>query len=129
MFAHDSVWGELNQRRIVLEGRMEIQRQVMFESFSYEQTTENIKQLVERSIPCLNLKSLMQKNEKLKEKIKNIHSVPKNTLKRRILEMNIEGAENSKKSELVTIELLKQRSLAYRESPSIELYIEEVLEE
>lgn len=43
--------------------------------------------------------------------------------------MNIEGTESSRKSDMVTIELLKQRSLAYRENPSIELYIEEVLEE
>jgi hypothetical protein len=43
IFAQDSVWSELNQKRIVLESRVQIQREVTFESFSYEQTTENIK--------------------------------------------------------------------------------------
>jgi hypothetical protein len=41
--------------------------------------------------------------------------------------MKIEGTGNNKKSELVTIELLKQRSKAFRESPSIDLFIGEVL--
>ena len=43
--------------------------------------------------------------------------------------MNIEGLTKERKSESVTIESLKRRLKAYRESPSIYLYIDEVLDE
>lgn len=41
--------------------------------------------------------------------------------------MNIDGLGNDRKAEPVTVELLKKRSHAYKENPSIHVYIEEVL--
>ena len=52
------MWHDLNQKRILLESRVEIQRQVNADAMGYEQTTEQIKKLVAKSIPGLNLMTL-----------------------------------------------------------------------
>ena len=57
-FGSDPVWHDLNQKRILLESRVEIQRQVNADAMGYEQTTEQIKKLVAKSIPGLNLMTL-----------------------------------------------------------------------
>jgi len=59
-FGIDEVWQDLNQKRILLESRVDIQRQVNSEATGYEQTSDSIKKLIDRSIPSLNLYSLYQ---------------------------------------------------------------------
>jgi hypothetical protein len=41
----------LNSRRLILEGRMEIQKEVINKAHNYEQTTRHIKEMIELSLP------------------------------------------------------------------------------
>lgn len=43
--------------------------------------------------------------------------------------MKIEGVEEAKSTKPVTIQMLKDRSAMYRKTPSVEIYINSVLEQ
>ena len=53
---------------------------------------------------------------------------PRLSLKRKIKMMKIEGAKDPTSSKPVTIQILKNRSDLYRKTPSIDIYIDSVLE-
>ena len=49
-FSADPTWVALNEKRLLLEARVEIQKAVLDQTLGYEETTKKIKELIEKSI-------------------------------------------------------------------------------
>ena len=64
-----------------------------------------------------------------KQKLATESKKPRLSLKKKIKLMKVEGAQDATITKPVTIQLLKNRSELYRKTPSIDYYIDSVLDQ
>jgi hypothetical protein len=62
-FSADPTWVALNEKRLLLEARVEIQKAVLDQTLGYEETTKKIKELIEKSIQGQSLANSIEVQE------------------------------------------------------------------
>jgi hypothetical protein len=62
-FSADPTWVALNEKRLLLEARVEIQKAVLDQTLGYEETTKKIKELIEKSIQGQSLANSLEVQE------------------------------------------------------------------
>ena len=88
-FSADPVWQALNEKRLMLEARVEIQKTLIDQTLGYEETTKTIKQLVEKSIQGQSLANSLEAKEEATQIYIANQNIPKLSLNVKMRRMEV----------------------------------------